>query len=103
MKNEWTLKFIVFKTFHMHYRWKYFCERKRQRRIYEKSTLCSPWQPMLLNTPYVRTGVVNPITIYKKQCILSRNTGKLSVVIFKIFLMFCVFLVLLMLGTCLDT
>ncbi|KAG8171012.1 hypothetical protein JTE90_006017 [Oedothorax gibbosus] len=56
------------------YKWRLFCERKKQRKAYKNSEPLSPWLPMLMHTEYVTSGATNPFVIYKKHCALSRIT-----------------------------
>ncbi|GIY08877.1 germinal-center associated nuclear protein, partial [Caerostris extrusa] len=57
------------KTF---YKWRLFCERKKQRKMYENVEPISPWVPMLTNTEFVYSGASSPFSAYKKHCSLSR-------------------------------
>ncbi|KAG8178014.1 hypothetical protein JTE90_011646 [Oedothorax gibbosus] len=56
------------------YKWRLFCDRKKQRKAYKNSEPLSPWLPMLMHTEYVTSGATNPFVIYKKHCALSRIT-----------------------------
>ncbi|KFM58375.1 hypothetical protein X975_00006, partial [Stegodyphus mimosarum] len=57
------------------YKWKLFCERKRQRNRFQNSVPSSPWVPMLINTEYVTAGAASPISVYKKHCSVSKLTA----------------------------
>ncbi|GFS57299.1 germinal-center associated nuclear protein [Trichonephila clavipes] len=56
------------------YKWKLFCERRKQRRMHQNTEPISPWLPMLANTGYVTSGASSPFSVYKKHCSLSRLT-----------------------------
>ncbi|GFU26292.1 germinal-center associated nuclear protein [Nephila pilipes] len=56
------------------YKWKLFCERRKQRKMYQNTEPISPWLPMLMNTEYVTSGATSPFSVYKKHCFLSRLT-----------------------------
>ncbi|GFQ87190.1 germinal-center associated nuclear protein, partial [Trichonephila clavata] len=56
------------------YKWKLFCERRKQRRMHQNTEPISPWLPMLANTEYVASGASSPFSVYRKHCSLSRLT-----------------------------
>ncbi|GBM02167.1 hypothetical protein AVEN_190590-1 [Araneus ventricosus] len=56
------------------YKWRLFCERRKQRRMFQNTEPLSPWIPMLTNTEYITSGASSPFSVYKKHCSLSRLT-----------------------------
>lgn len=75
LKLNSCLHFVVVLDIFVYCRWKLFCERKKQRRIYKNSAPLSPWLPMLMNAAYVTSGATSPFTVYKKHCSVSRLAG----------------------------